>query len=163
MAMWKIVSGLGAIAGGIAMVIIILAACIWMVAGVVGWLIDHSFAEVFGGEDEEEFEVPLRERIPAPPPIPRPCAPRNPALDVRTPPLNADFVIYPDIAARPYGQELWPEHIWVVSNGKTKVAWKELAGAIRSIPDGKTFKVLNEDSRTIQYGTKGENSSFYRP
>lgn len=77
---WKLVAGLGAIAGGIAMSIIILAACIWMVAGVVGWLINHSFAEVFGGEDEEEFEVPLRERIPVPPPIPRPMPPRNPRL-----------------------------------------------------------------------------------
>lgn len=88
MTMWKVISGIGTIAGGLALGIIIIAACIWLVAGVIGWLIDNSPAKVFGWEEEEE--LPMRDRISVPPPIPRPVTPPNPAAQVKAPPLSAD-------------------------------------------------------------------------
>lgn len=88
MTMWKVISRLGAGCGGIALAIIIVAVCIWLVCGVVGWLVDNPAAKVFGWEEEED-EIPMRDRIPVPPPIPR-SAPPNPAAQVKAPPLSAD-------------------------------------------------------------------------
>lgn len=164
MTMWKFIAGLGAIAGGIVSAIVIIAVCIWLVTGIITWLFDHSFAEVFGGEQEDEYEAPMRDRIPVPPPIPRPVPP-NPAKQVKAPPLSADqYQIFPGIVAKSFGMEVRPVDVWVVDSSKAKIAFKTVEDAVKSVPLGKSFRVLDNEGKVLQQGTKsalGENLVSY--
>lgn len=106
----------------------------------------------------------MRDKIPVPPPIPRPVPP-NPAKQVKAPPLSADqYQIFPGIVAKSFGMEVRPVDVWVVDSGKAKIAFKTVEDAVKSVPLGKSFRVLDNEGKVLQQGTKsvlGENLVSY--
>lgn len=50
--------------------------------------------------------------------------------------------------------EVVPRKVWVVDNGRAKVAFSFFEKALESVPDGKSFRVIGDNGEIIQQGTK---------